>query len=369
MSAAGDAIEALFYKYIRRFPTIIAVKKRVCHAIALAATYRTPRQLLFLPRHLFIVRRRIRKIHKLWVLRLWMLSSNDLWLLQRGLDPSLELLEQDRLRRSFKRLANCISRNVVYNKYLLQFRKKRVCNKTNVCPHCWANSVAAQVHVVRKVINAQLKLYPDRLLRVSVVVMERNIPARIGGVNFAQPETIRQEILFLKHVLHNLQRVKSKLSNRARRCNPELVAGIMWRVVLIPKNDHWLLQFRTLCVHRLSEKRAHKLLVGKDLPDMTCVHSSLVSFPPGLSWRNRKNDDDGPDAENYAQLVEFNRYPVEMITEDIETTSAAINATTAVRMVGGIGAFRRVSTALVRERAIAQKEIDVKKRGPDAIAK
>lgn len=365
MSATGDALEHLFRKYWNRFPTIIAVKKRVCHALALAATYRTPQRLVFQPRHLFAVRRRIRKIHRLWVLRLWLLSSNDLWLLQRGLDPSTELLEQNRLQRSFKRLATCVSRNVVYTKYLLQFQKRRTCNKTNVCPHCWANAAAAQIYVIRKTINAQLTVHSDRPLHVSVVVMERNIPARIGGVNFAQPETLRQETLFLQHTLHSLCRTKTQLKDRVRRQTKTGVVGVTWRVVLIPKMNHWLLQLRFLCAHRLTEKRVRKLLVGK-LSDMVCVHESHVVFQPGVSWYSRKRAVNGPDVANYEQLIEFCRYPIEMLTEDLETTSTAINASTGVKMLGGMRAFRRMGTALVRERAIVQKEYDAKKRGIDA---
>lgn len=365
MSATGDALEHLFRKYWNRFPTIIAVKKRVCHALALAATYRTPRRLFFQPVHLFAVRRRLRKIHRLWLLRLWLLSSNDLWLLQRGLDPSTELLEQNRLRRSFKRLANCLSRNVVYTKYLLQFQKRRTCNKTNVCPHCWANAAAAQIYVIRRTINAQLKAYTDRPLHVSVVVMERNIPARIGGINFAQPEMLRQETLFLQHTLQNLQRVKKQLKNRVCRQTKNGVVGVVWRVVLIPKMNNWLLQLRFLCVHRLTEKRVQKLLVGKP-GDMQCIYASHVVFQPDVSWYERKRAISGPDADNYAQLVEFCRYPIELLTEDLETTSTAINATTGVKMLGGLRAFRRMGTALVRQRAREQRAYDAKKRGLDA---
>lgn len=362
MSAAADALDKLFRRYLNRFPRIIAVKKRVCHAIAIAATYRTSRKQSFNLQQCSNACRQIKKIHRLWVFRLWSLSSNDLWLLQRGLDPDPAELEQTKLRRSFKRLAGCISRNVVYSKFRLRLPKKRVCNKTNVCPHCWANTVAAVVYTVRRVINVELNSAQEQPVTVSSVVLERMIPARVGGVNFSAPETLRQESLFLRHALQNLQRFKTVLRYRVKKYSATAIVGVVWRVVLIPKNDHWLLQLRILCVHRLKKPKLHKLLTAK-LADVSCVKTMHVEFPANLNWARRKCNDAGPDVDNYAQLLEFNRYPLELLTSDIELTSAAITASAGIHMIGGMRAFRRVSTALVRERAIVQRAQDRKKRG------
>lgn len=361
MSVAGDILMRLYSKYRRRFPTIIAVKKRTCHVLAIASTYRTLKSDCFFASGFFRTTRRIRQIHRMWVERLWVLSANDLWLLQRGLVATPDMIEPNRLCRSFKRLATCVCKNVVYNRFRLQFQKKRACNKSNVCPHCWANNLAAQNYVVRRVINKELRKHVDLPLSCSLFVFERRIDALVGGPTFAAAVDRQRDILYLQNVFNDLQPVKCNLQKRASAKTQQQLVGLIWRFVLIPQAVSWRLQLRILCVHRLPPNKIKNVICGRRPNLLSLVTQSTVLFDDATPWRQRKTDPAGPDAENYKQLVLFGQYPIEMLTEDVDTVSVAINATTGVRMIGGYRAFRRIATAVVRERAEEQKKIQNKK--------
>ena len=192
-------------------------------------------------------------------------------------------------------------------------------------------------------------------------MFERRIDALVGGPTFAAAVDRQRDILYLQNVFNDLQPVKCNLQKRASAKTQQQLVGLIWRFVLIPQAVSWRLQLRILCVHRLPPNKIKNVICGRQPNLLSLMTQSTVLFDAATPWRQRKTDPAGPDAENYKQLVLFGQYPIEMLTEDVDTVSVAINATTGVRMIGGYRAFRRIATAVVRERAKEQKKIQNKK--------
>jgi hypothetical protein len=55
--------------------------------------------------------------------------------------------------------------------------------------------------------------------------------------------------------------------------------------------------------------------------------------------------------------MEFNTYPMEWLTEDIELTAVYLNAAAKHRLLGGTGKLCKVGTALVREFVLMEAAI------------
>lgn len=336
MSDARDLIEPLKTRALsapaRRLRYIVSFSQRISNLIALACTYTTPKNQLFTRMSLPGVRRRVASVHTLWVNRVWELCANDLWRLQRNLtDESFDDIDASKLETAFINLASCLCKCVVYKHYTKPSQPlpdflRRSCLRRNFCPHCWAETARSHSRTA-------LRELRDLIKKTNVVattfVYEKTIPADIGGPAFADVDVFNDDVIRLRRYVIRLLR---KCSGLSRSFNRYCGVGGAWRVVVIPHERHWTVQLRLFVLRRSSRKRPPKYAVaGYSMTD-----SRVTEFFTDMSVAQKRK----AKLSLYSQLIAFNRYPIELLTEDIETTAAAVNAVTNLHLMQGAGCFR-----------------------------
>ena len=339
MSCAYDVLEPLkdrsFHYAARRIRAIVSYSKRVSNLLALSCTYVRPDENLFTSMSLPAIRRRVHKIHRLWLTRLWLLGSNDLWLLQQNITNEPDLFDAEKISCAFKRLAACRCRCVVYaegtRSQQRKINKRRVCRKRNICPHCWAYNAREQMRSALQYFSRLRKKNPNANVQTRCYVFEEKISSKIGGLTFSDPEVRGQEICKLQVRLEEVQADLSKLVRRFSASS--WIRGLVYRIVLIPKESYWLLQVRIFTVG-LAPNRKQKKVVLRGMEEKIKTYRTHYAYADRLNLSPKEKQ------YTYDQLLLLNAYPIELLTEDIETVAVAVNATAGKKLMLGSGAFR-----------------------------
>lgn len=348
MLIVQDVIEPLYRQRANRRYRIVASRKRASYCAALAGTYGVEEHTLT------NVRACVNQISKLWVDRLWELGRHELWLYQRQLLPDPHEINPDKLMRAFRLYADCRCRCVAYmpprtkqEKYIEEHRIP--CNRANFCPHCWAMTSARQCQRVRMLINEHITGAPNARVTLTSQTQEYFFSAAgIGGVSFSNPAERHSAISAL---VAEIDRCKSFVKQKHKTVQRKTLASI-WRYVVIPADDGWRIQVRQLFLtDGFSSPPQHIMRRTQHVRTKSAVASS------GHTWQQRKSTLT-MDEDIYACLIDFNRYPVELLTGDIELVGIYLNAAAKTRMLGGTGKLHRIGRALVRE--YVQKEAAIK---------
>jgi hypothetical protein len=224
------------------------------------------------------IRRRVLRVRRLYVDRLWQLGRHALWLYQRGLSPRADEVEVERLVRAFRLAANCTPRSVIYSRPRTW---AKACNRANFCPYCWEATSARQFQRIREIVNKILSVSSRQSFIAEYRVVERFVSARgIGGMHFvseqerfAAIETLRAEIALTK------QYISQQHKQFQRR-----TVGSIWRIVIIPHEIGWKLQLRQFWIAAADANFvAHPPPAGATIP-----RARTLNLQPGATWRQRK---------------------------------------------------------------------------------
>lgn len=351
-----DVIEPLYRQRQWRRYRIVAPRKRASYCLALACTYGVGTDFTIKN-----IRSCVNRVGKLWVDRLWELGRHELWLYQQHLMPDQHNINPDKLSRAFALYADCRCRCVAYmppqsvkERYIDERRKP--CNRSNFCPHCWAMASARQCQRTREIINAYVAANQDSSISVTAQTSEYFFSsAGVGGLRFSTPEDRYAAIMSLRA---EIEKCKRGLQRKHKTVQRNTLASA-WRSLAVPAEDGWRIQLRQLFL-TTGNKKPPLETFGR----MRQVSLSSARVSGGHTWEERKTKLD-MDNDVYACLMSFNKYPIELLTEDIELVGAYLNATAATRLLGGSGKLRRVGRALVRE--YVQKELALKNAKPRRI--
>lgn len=346
MSNIFDVLEPSYRRRLSRRYRIVAPRKRASHCVALTSTYysNTPKRLKTLPR----IRSTINRISRMWVQRLWDLGHNGLWLYQRGLSPNPSELDPDRLIRAFELFADCRSRNVAYMPPPAWAKEVvyKPCNRANFCPHCWAAQSARQTQHIKKVINDLLLRDPNAQLHLTTHIAEQFVSScGIGGDRLATPEARFDAIVRLRA---QIDKCKKHIASQYKYVQRHAI-GAVWRIAVIPADTGWKIQIRQLFLTPVDVEPPRKVMYG-----MRTVLKKVAKIYGGFTWKQRKSTET-MDSHVYARLIEFNRYPMALLTDDIELVAIYLNATARCRLLGGRGKFRKIGRALVRDFVLFEK--------------
>lgn len=340
MSNIFDVLEPSYRRRLYRRYQIVAPRKRASHCVALTCTYypNTPKKLKTLPR----IRSTVNRISRMWVQRLWDLGHNGLWLYQRGLSPNPSEIDPDRLIRAFELFADCRSRCVAYMPPPPWAKeiKYKPCNRANFCPHCWAAQSARQTQHIKKIINDLLLRDPDSRLHLTTHIAEKFVSScGIGGDQLATPEERFDAIVRLRE---QVDKCKKHIASQYKYVQRHAL-GSVWRIVVVPADSGWKLQIRQLFLMQADNKPPLKVMHG-----MRTASKKVAKIYGGFTWKQRKSTE-SMDSHVYARLIEFNRYPMAWLTDDIELVAIYLNATARCRLLGGRGKFKKIGGALVRD--------------------
>ena len=338
-----DILEPVYEQRKRTRYRIVRIRSRAPIQAAIACTYFAHRPSA--RQTLNRVRNRIAAVNRLFLERVWNLGRYELWLYQRGLSPNPSELEPERLVSAFELLARCASRCVIYAR---PPKNHRPCNRANFCPHCWASSAARQYQRIRCVINSLTSRTAER--GVTLTVQTTEVPLTscgIGGDGFSTPEERYAAILNLRSAI---ERCKTHVQ-RFQKSTQRNTLGSIWRVVVIPAEAGWRLQLRQLFL-----TDADKQPPTTPMPRSQTVYREQLHLHAGLSWGDRRQKH-SQYAAAYELLVQFNLYPLEWLTHDVELTAIYLNAAARTRLLGGTGKLKKIGSSLVRAyvRAEAQQ--------------
>jgi len=339
MSVGLDVFDSAYQKAVRWSLPIVGYRSRNPCLAAIAATYDLPDGDHSLPTMRACVN--FRRVQ--FLTRAYELAKYDKYFLVRGIIPNQHYFDAQRAIGAFELCASCCPTVMIYPPALQNVRKFKSCGHSNFCPSCWCAVAMRQYQQMRLVINAFLRQGAAGRIYVTPYITEQFVPApRISSTNHASADDAAEALLIIQR---ETQRYKRLIQQRSRqlRIHRNTVAAY-WRLVPIPVDGGWRLQFRQLFVSLPEQKspverinfRGTKILKHKRL---------LLSG--GKNWQERWLDE----TENKLDtlMLSFLRYPSELLTEDIDLTAAALNATAKQRMIGGYGKFRSAGSGLLKK--------------------
>lgn len=351
MSAIYDSLEPHYRANQAREIYIVRRRERNCYMAALAATYGC-HGAMSVPE----VQAQVNRVHRQFVDRLWTLCCNATYFPISGVIPDPHYFDPDRLAGAFNLCANCRSVCLIYPPRVQQTHKFKSCGRSNFCPACWSAVAARQFQQFRRLINALVAAQAQAPLEVVHHAIETFVPApeNLLYTEHAEPIDILAAVPRVTRMLARYKKWAATLRTRTFRS----ALAAYWRLLVLPGSRGWRVQYRRLYVVPEGTRLHKRLLDGAH-----SVADSSAVIPAGLPWAERKGSSEADDALN-SLMVEFSRYPRELLTEDADLAAVALHATVGERLAGGFGKFRAASSSLVRRGKTKTKR--VKKHGSPA---
>lgn len=343
-------LDVFDYAYGRalRFPLpIVGYRSRSPCLAAIAATYDLPPDDRSLP----TMRACVNFRRGQFLTRAYELSKNDKYFLVRGIVNNPHYFDAQRALSAFYLCAKCCPTVFIYPPAMQHTRKFKSCGHSNFCPSCWCSVAMRQYQQLRLVLNAFLRGGPESEILVTPYITEQFVHNdAISPHEHASATTAADSIVLLQHEFARYKKLLGQ-NTRQARINRNTVSTY-WRLVALPATRGWRVQFRQLFL----------TLPGQNIPNdriniknTRIVLNKTLRLTGGKHWQERWLDE----TENQLDelMVDFLRYPSELLTEDIDLAAAALNAAAKQRMVGGSGKFRSAASGLLKKmRRQEQKE-------------
>jgi hypothetical protein len=338
MSVGLDVFDDAYQQALSRPLPIVGYRSRNPCLAAIAATYDLPPDDRSVP----TIRACVNLRRDQFLTRAYELAKHDKYFLVRGIITNPHYFDAQRALSAFYLCAQCCPTVMIYPPVLQTRRKFKSCGHSNFCPSCWCAIAMRQYQQFKLVLNAFLQQGPAAQIYVTPYITEQFVEnSAISPHEHATPEAAAEAIVLLQHEIDRYKRLIGQHSRQARIQRNTVSA--YWRIVPIPAERGWRLQFRQLFV-TLSDKRIPNDRIN--IRNTRTVLNKTLRLCGGKNWRERWLDE----TENKLDemLLEFLRYPSELLTEDIDLTAAALNATAKQRMVGGYGKFRSAGSGLLK---------------------
>jgi hypothetical protein len=230
---------------------------------------------------------------------------------------------------------------MIYPPALQQTRTFKSCGHSNFCPACWGAIAMRQYQQFRSVINAIMRQGALGRVCVTPYITEQFVPASFSDLDTsAGLDEIAAACLTLRHEIGRYK----KLIERRRKQVQRTTLSAYWHIVPIPAENGWRLQFRQLFLSTPEHSPPTDRIWA---PNVRVICKKKVALSGGKNWQERRLDA----AENAINdmMVEFLRYPGELLTEHIDLAAAALHATAKQRMLGGYGEFRSAGSGLLKK--------------------
>lgn len=321
MSFVQDAIENEYQKARAYRLYVVNRRLQTPHLVALAAVYGIPRCA-----DLADVRTRLDAIRSLLLDRTFDLARFEKRFPVYGLVADEHYCDQDRLLNAFKLCCWCRPSGVIYPP---KTQKKRIrsCGHYNFCTACWARVVEQQFRQYEAFVAACTKANPLQRLYATTHITEQFIPfAAIDAIEHADDATHAAAVECIgKHI----NRYKRYLLRNQKQVNRKTAASL-WRLVPIAADGGWRLQFRRFFLTFPGVRPLRPVFRGsRTVFNETVLLSGAVSDDAVISF------------------IPFAAYPEEHLKDDLDLTSASLNAMARQHMLGGTGKFRTAGKGLI----------------------
>ena len=290
--------------------------------------------------------RRTNIVRTRWAQKLKDLAARNLWYPSgRELNPYSADFNLKQFALSFQRCLFC-------RPTFLYFRWKRdkifrPCNRSYVCPFCYARISTAQYRHVKTKLRGIGRKDNKTPLIVTCRVSSRFVAA--PGFNPAlgcDNETVAQ---YERLLWGELQRERAAYNKCAKQLQRK-TTGSMWRLSVVPQDNGWLIETRQLFLHKPKIK----------LPFVR-VRGSRVAYLKSIKVLACYNQHE---TDLFNILGQFNRYPHELLSGYDEVVAAYLRAIHNIRTLAGTGLFKKTGRPLVRHYKL--KDANVKARKEEA---
>lgn len=344
MSVGLDVFDHAYQQALNRPLPIVGYRSRNPCLAAIAATYDLPPDDRSLP----TIRACVNFRRAQFLTRAYELAKHDKYFLVRGIITNPHYFDAERALSAFNLCAMCCPTVMIYPPAMQRRRKFKSCGHSNFCPACWCAVAMRQYQQFRLVLNAFLQAGPAAQIYVTPYVTEQFVAHdAINPYEHASPEVAAESVFVLQRAI---DRYKRLLGSQRKRVQRNTVSAY-WRIVPIPAERGWRLQFRqlflTLTAKNIPNDRMH-------IRNTRTLFNKTLRLSGGKNWQARRLDE----TENKLDelMLEFLRYPAELLTEDIDLTAAALNASAKQRLVGGYGKFRSAGSKLLKRMRQQEQE-------------
>lgn len=254
----------------------------------------------------------VKRIRNLWFYRVKELVTGGLWL--PGTDITRAATTLTVRRCLFCRPTCVFFRNGNQN--------CRPCNRTKLCPFCWARVAAYTYWNVRRYLNTRRKTSDTDIVACAVhttYVLATNFDAVHGFCPNAMPTNIKA----VKTAIAAWRQAYDKKAKALQRHT----TGSMWSLVVFPYKTGWRIESRQFAV----------MPAGKTFPVVTI---------PGAEQKYSQTTKLGRHVRTSKLLGRFVRYPKTLLTDYVELTAVALQAAADEKLRRGTGRFRTCGSSL-----------------------
>lgn len=274
---------------------------------------------------------RTNTIRRQWALKLKELAIRALWFpAGRGTNPDAADFDFKKFRLSFQRCLFCRPTYMFF-----RWKKEAVfrpCNRSHICPFCYARISSAQYREVKHKLRAIGRHNSDTKLIATCRVASRFVPA-LGWdpqVGCGLDEVKQHERL----VWGELQRERDAYSKCVKQLNRNTL-GSLWRLCVVPQDNGWLIETRQFFLHAPKTK----------LPCVR-VRNSRVTYMKSIKVAECYAQ---PELDFFYMFGEFSRYPQQLLSGYDELVAAYLRAVHGMRLLAGTGILRKTGRRLVTQ--------------------
>jgi len=293
---------------------------------------------------------RTNTVRQRWTIKLKELAIRALWFpVGRETDPDAADFDFKNFRLSFQRCLFCRPTYMFF-----RWKKSAVfrpCNRSHVCPFCYARISSAQYRDVRKKLRAIGRHNKATKLIATCRVAARFVAApdwdpRIGcGLDVVKT--------YERLLWGELQKERTAYDKCTKQLNRKLL-GSMWRLAIVPQDNGWLIEARQFFLHAPKTK----------LPCVR-VRGSRVTYIKSVKVSDCH---DQPETEFFYLFGEFNRYPMQLLDGYDELVAAVLRAVHGIRLLAGTGILRKTGRRLVIQQKRKANHAEKKEQSPQRIA-
>lgn len=321
MSFIQDALEAEYHKARGYKLYVVNRRPQTPHLVSLAAVYGIPRYA-----DLSEVRAHLNTLRALLIDRTFDMARFEKRFPVSGIVADEHYCDQDRLLEAFKLCCWCRPPGVIYPPKT-QKKKIKSCGHYNYCPACWARVVEHQFRQYEQLVAALSLANPLSRIYATTHITEQFVPfTEIDQTRHADADTYACAI---EAVSRELARYKRYLNRRRKNTHRKTEASI-WRLVPIAAEGGWRIQLRQLFLTLPGVK-----------PPVAAIFRAQTVFQQTVLLNNAVTD------EAIISFIAFSAYPEEHLKEDLDLTSASLNAMANQNMLGGTGKFRAAGKELI----------------------
>ena len=321
MSFIHDVLEAEHQKARAYKLYVVNRRPQVPHLVALAAVYGIPRDA-----DLDVVRTHLNDLREMLINRTFDMARFEKRFPVSGIVADEHYCDQDKLIASFKLCCHCRPSGVIYPPKT-QKRPVKFCGQYNYCPACWARAVTYQFRQYEELIASLHAVNPLSRVYATTHITEQFVPfPDIHPQRHADDETYARAIAV---ITAEIKRYKRHIDACRKRMHRNTLASI-WRVVPVAAEGGWVIQLRRLFLTAPGQK-----------PPLARLRLAPTVFNETVLLTDRVNDD------AILSFIMFSLYPDAHLKEDLDLTSASLNAMSQQNMLGGTGKFRSVGDGLI----------------------